>query len=299
MCGCAEGSGGGRGQGGCSEVWAVVQPGGASHCPPPVPALNPAPCTPRTTAGIRAGCCPPPDPCPLPPAPPAPQDTLADVTLRTHNASALGSSLLACMALPWTACLLFYSVLHFTYVRTQGAGGAGWRCMRWRLSAVWAACGRGVGAPPQAGSCARGCAELQPRTWDCQPAAAHSPPRLTPLPTTAQRPARCAGGQRCGGAVSAARAATAAPGGAIPIFPRSASWGWRPCAGRPANNACATTGCIALPLPPLHPELPVHDARADGLALNWGNTDRCAVGRWEGYSAAAPPRERCTSLRWL
>lgn len=40
---------------------------------------------------------------------------MSDAVLRGRNASALGSSLLACMALPWTACLFFYTVLHFTY----------------------------------------------------------------------------------------------------------------------------------------------------------------------------------------
>jgi hypothetical protein len=41
---------------------------------------------------------------------------MEDGVLRAKNAAALGSSLLACMALPWTACLFFYTVLHFTYV---------------------------------------------------------------------------------------------------------------------------------------------------------------------------------------
>ena len=44
------------------------------------------------------------------------QDSLADAVLRGRNADALASSLLACMALPWAACLAFYTVLHFTYV---------------------------------------------------------------------------------------------------------------------------------------------------------------------------------------
>jgi hypothetical protein len=44
--------------------------------------------------------------------------SLSDLELRTRNANALGSSLLACMVLPWSACLVFYTVLHFTYVST-------------------------------------------------------------------------------------------------------------------------------------------------------------------------------------
>jgi hypothetical protein len=43
------------------------------------------------------------------------RDSLADEALRARNAGALGSSLLVCMVVPWTACLLFYTVLHFTY----------------------------------------------------------------------------------------------------------------------------------------------------------------------------------------
>lgn len=44
------------------------------------------------------------------------RDALSDAVLRAKNADALGSSLLACMVLPWAACLAFYTVLHFTYV---------------------------------------------------------------------------------------------------------------------------------------------------------------------------------------
>ncbi|GBF89652.1 MFS general substrate transporter [Raphidocelis subcapitata] len=43
------------------------------------------------------------------------RDSLADEVLRARNAGALGSSLLVCMTVPWTACLVFYTVLHFTY----------------------------------------------------------------------------------------------------------------------------------------------------------------------------------------
>jgi hypothetical protein len=50
------------------------------------------------------------------------RDALSDAVLRSRNAGALGSSLLLCMAVPWTACLLFYTVLHWTYV--SGAVGA-------------------------------------------------------------------------------------------------------------------------------------------------------------------------------
>lgn len=44
---------------------------------------------------------------------------LRDVTLRQHNASALGSSLLSCMALPWALCLVFYSLLHWFYPKDK------------------------------------------------------------------------------------------------------------------------------------------------------------------------------------
>jgi hypothetical protein len=54
------------------------------------------------------------------------RDSLADVVVRSRNAGALGSSLLVCMAVPWTACLLFYTVLHWTYVREGGREGFGW-----------------------------------------------------------------------------------------------------------------------------------------------------------------------------
>lgn len=54
---------------------------------------------------------------------------LKDRALRMHNAAALGSSLLTCMAVPWTLCLVFYSLLHIFYpkdraaARLWGAGG--------------------------------------------------------------------------------------------------------------------------------------------------------------------------------
>jgi hypothetical protein len=53
---------------------------------------------------------------------------LKDKELRTHNASALGSSLLCCMCVPWSLCLVFYSLLHWFYpkdkamARSWGAG---------------------------------------------------------------------------------------------------------------------------------------------------------------------------------
>jgi hypothetical protein len=56
-------------------------------------------------------------------------DVLKDKALRAHNASALGSALLACTTLPWSLCLLFYSALHVYYpkdrqrARAWGAGG--------------------------------------------------------------------------------------------------------------------------------------------------------------------------------
>ncbi|WIA28672.1 hypothetical protein OEZ86_011208 [Tetradesmus obliquus] len=46
-------------------------------------------------------------------------EALQDQQLRAHNASALGSSLLACMALPWSLCLVFYTVLHFFYAKDK------------------------------------------------------------------------------------------------------------------------------------------------------------------------------------
>ncbi|KAF6251986.1 hypothetical protein COO60DRAFT_1555686 [Scenedesmus sp. NREL 46B-D3] len=55
-------------------------------------------------------------------------EALHDQKLRAHNASALGSSLLACMALPWSLCLVFYTALHYFYAKdkamakTWGAG---------------------------------------------------------------------------------------------------------------------------------------------------------------------------------
>lgn len=55
---------------------------------------------------------------------------LKDDELRRHNASALGSSLLACMTIPWSLCLVFYTALHFFYpkdkamARTWGSGSS-------------------------------------------------------------------------------------------------------------------------------------------------------------------------------
>ncbi|KIZ04451.1 hypothetical protein MNEG_3510 [Monoraphidium neglectum] len=56
------------------------------------------------------------------------QDSMEDGVLRAKNAAALGSSLLACMALPWTACLFFYTVLHFTYVSNIKLQNSGTDC---------------------------------------------------------------------------------------------------------------------------------------------------------------------------
>lgn len=55
---------------------------------------------------------------------------LSDKALRERNAAALGNSLLACMVLPWSLCLLFYSLLHWFYPRDRAvartwAGGEG------------------------------------------------------------------------------------------------------------------------------------------------------------------------------
>jgi hypothetical protein len=58
------------------------------------------------------------------------EDSLKDSTVRAHNAAALGSSLLACMTVPWSLCLLAYSALHWFYPRDKarakawGAGGS-------------------------------------------------------------------------------------------------------------------------------------------------------------------------------
>ncbi|WIA08614.1 hypothetical protein OEZ85_008043 [Tetradesmus obliquus] len=46
-------------------------------------------------------------------------EALQDQQLRARNAAALGSSLLACMALPWSLCLVFYTVLHFFYAKDK------------------------------------------------------------------------------------------------------------------------------------------------------------------------------------
>lgn len=46
-------------------------------------------------------------------------DALKDETLRRHNAAALGSSLLACMTVPWSLCLLAYSALHWFYPKDR------------------------------------------------------------------------------------------------------------------------------------------------------------------------------------
>lgn len=57
-------------------------------------------------------------------------EALKDDTLRAHNAAALGSSLLACMTVPWSLCLLAYSALHWFYpkdramAKTWATGGA-------------------------------------------------------------------------------------------------------------------------------------------------------------------------------
>ena len=59
---------------------------------------------------------------------------LRDDALRLRNAAALGSSLLACMAVPWSLCLCAYSVLYRVYpsdralARTWGGGGGGGGC---------------------------------------------------------------------------------------------------------------------------------------------------------------------------
>lgn len=59
-------------------------------------------------------------------------EALRDSELRAHNAAALGSSLLACMTVPWTMCLLAYSALHWFYPKDRAiaktwstGGGAG------------------------------------------------------------------------------------------------------------------------------------------------------------------------------
>ncbi|KAF8072654.1 hypothetical protein HT031_000314 [Scenedesmus sp. PABB004] len=49
---------------------------------------------------------------------------LRDPALRARNAAALGSSLLACMALPWALCLVAYSLLHWVYPRDRAAARA-------------------------------------------------------------------------------------------------------------------------------------------------------------------------------
>jgi hypothetical protein len=46
-------------------------------------------------------------------------EALKDEVLRKHNAAALGSSLLACMTVPWSLCLLAYSALHWFYPRDR------------------------------------------------------------------------------------------------------------------------------------------------------------------------------------
>jgi hypothetical protein len=56
------------------------------------------------------------------------EDSLKDSTIRAHNAAALGSSLLACMTVPWSLCLLAYSALHWFYPKDKArakAWGAG------------------------------------------------------------------------------------------------------------------------------------------------------------------------------
>lgn len=51
-------------------------------------------------------------------------EALKDETLRRHNAAALGSSLLACMTVPWSLCLLAYSALHWFYPRDRARAKA-------------------------------------------------------------------------------------------------------------------------------------------------------------------------------
>jgi hypothetical protein len=61
-------------------------------------------------------------------------DALKDDVVRARNASALGSSLLACMAVPWSLCLLFYSALHWFYPKDRA------------MARRWASAGSGGGA---------------------------------------------------------------------------------------------------------------------------------------------------------
>jgi hypothetical protein len=51
-------------------------------------------------------------------------DALKDEQLRMHNAAALGSSLLACMTVPWALCLLAYSALHWFYPKDRAMAKA-------------------------------------------------------------------------------------------------------------------------------------------------------------------------------
>lgn len=51
-------------------------------------------------------------------------EALKDDVLRTRNAAALGSSLLACMTVPWSLCLLFYSALHWFYPKDRATAKA-------------------------------------------------------------------------------------------------------------------------------------------------------------------------------